>query len=306
VYTLTVTNQGLSSATSVTVTDMLPAGTSLISASAGCAELSGLVTCTQASLGVGASTSFDLTVRVATDFTGTLTNTATASTILQDTNPDNNADSVDVEVSRYVVVLDPEDPIDPGEWSQSPITQPPCGSSFLGEFNNETVALTLANLPQHSEVILEFDLLLIRSWDGNLTGNSWIPTGVDPISPTAIGEIGPDQWNLTVAGQEQIHTTFSNWDLIGFKQAYPGNFPGGDYQARTGATANNSMCYEQDSTYRMQFTVAHSGADLTIDFSALGLQTIDNESWGLDNGSVVLASGADQKPYRVYLPLTRR
>ncbi len=306
VYTLTVTNQGLSRALDVTIADALPDAVSLVSTSTGCSEVSGLVTCTQASLDVGASASFDLTVRVATDFTGTLINTATASTLTQDINSGNNADNVNVEVFRDVVVLDPDDPIDPDQWSQSPITQPGCGSSFLGEFNNETVTLTLADLPQHSQVILEFDLLLIRSWDGNLDGNSWIPTGVDPITPNAVGEIGPDQWNLAVAGQEQINTTFSNWDLVGFKQAYPGSYPGGDYQARTGAVANNSLCYEQDSTYKMRYTVAHNGADLTVDFSALGLQTIDNESWGLDNVKVLLASGADQKPYRIYLPLTRR
>lgn len=306
VYSLEVTNQGLSDAKVVTVTDALPTGASLISAGAGCSEDAGVITCTTASLAVGATVAFDVTVSLSTDFEGTLTNTASVSSTTDDSDLSNNADSVDVEVYRSIEVLDPDDPIDPGQWSKSPITQPGCGSSFLGEFSNETVTLTLANLPQHSQVIVGFDLLLIRSWDGNLTGNSWIPTGVDPISPTAVGEIGPDQWNLTVAGQEQIHTTFSNWDPIGFMQAYPGNFPGGDYQARTGATANNSMCYEQDSTYRMQYTVAHSGADLTIDFSALGLQTIDNESWGLDNVTVSIASGADQKPYRIYLPITRR
>jgi len=306
VYSLEVTNQGLSDALNVTVTDALPAGVNLISSSAGCSETSGVVTCVAASLAPDATVTFDLTVGLATELIGTITNTASVENDRDDIDLSNNADSVEVVTSRSAVVLDPDAPIDPDQWSDSPITQPACGSSFLGEFGNDTVTLTLSDLPQHTEVIVEFDLLLIRSWDGNLKGNSWIPSDMDEASPLETAEIGPDQWNLRVAGQQQINTTFSNWDLVGFKQAYPGNYPGGDYQARTGAIANNSLCYEQDSTYRLAFTVAHSGSDLTVDFSALGLQGIENESWGLDNVRVTVASGANQKPYQIFLPVTVR
>src|SRR6185436_4404628 len=52
-YTVTVTNRGPESATSVTLTDLLPASVNFVSASSGCGNLLGVVTC---DLGTLAST----------------------------------------------------------------------------------------------------------------------------------------------------------------------------------------------------------------------------------------------------------
>ena len=61
-YTLTVTNNGPDAASSVTVTDTLPGAVTFVSASAGCSESGGTVTCTAASLANGASVQFTITV----------------------------------------------------------------------------------------------------------------------------------------------------------------------------------------------------------------------------------------------------
>ena len=61
-YTIAVTNLGPSDNTGFTVSDALPAGTSLVSASAGCVLAAGTVTCTSAGLVDGASVTWTLVV----------------------------------------------------------------------------------------------------------------------------------------------------------------------------------------------------------------------------------------------------
>jgi uncharacterized repeat protein (TIGR01451 family) len=61
-YSLNVTNNGPSNATGVTATDFLPAGTTFVSASSGCTNNSGIVTCAIGSLANGASHPLTVTV----------------------------------------------------------------------------------------------------------------------------------------------------------------------------------------------------------------------------------------------------
>jgi len=175
------------------------------------------------------------------------------------------------------------------EWSRPITDTTPSGRTFLGQFGAEDVNLTLTDLPAHSQVTVAFDLYVIRSWDGNETE---VPVGSEAmVDPDASGNIGPDIWELAVAGGEALlHTTFNNWDTL--RQAYPDDYPLGDYPSRTGAAENNSLGYEfsspQDAVYRLRFTFDHTDDDLALDFAALGLQAIDDESWGLDNVRVTL------------------
>jgi serine protease AprX len=61
-YSLTVTNAGPAVATATTLTDVLPTGASFVSASSGCAEASGTVTCALGDLASGASVPVTITV----------------------------------------------------------------------------------------------------------------------------------------------------------------------------------------------------------------------------------------------------
>jgi uncharacterized repeat protein (TIGR01451 family) len=87
-YNITVTNNGPDATTGVQFVDTLPAGMAFASASAGCANVSGVVTCNVGGLANGASASASIVV-TATAY-GTFTNTVTASSANPDLTPGNN------------------------------------------------------------------------------------------------------------------------------------------------------------------------------------------------------------------------
>jgi uncharacterized repeat protein (TIGR01451 family) len=95
-YILSITNAGPGDASSVEVTDPLPAGINFVSATGrnwSCAILLRTVTCTRGSLASGA-TAPDITIRVAAPGSpGRITNTAEVSAAEIDPTPANNSDS---------------------------------------------------------------------------------------------------------------------------------------------------------------------------------------------------------------------
>ncbi|MDB9535241.1 Calx-beta domain-containing protein, partial [Dolichospermum planctonicum CS-1226] len=153
------------------------------------------------------------------------------------------------------------------EWSnQTRSITPVGGRNFLGEFGNDTVSLTLNN-QGNSTVTLEFDLFILKSWDGSYGA-------------------GPDIFTLSIAGgQTLLNTTFSN---VGNEQAYPGTFGSATYPGRTGAIENNTLGYwgGYDSVYRISSTFQAPSSNLKLNFAGSGLQDIGDESWGLDNVKV--------------------
>lgn len=178
------------------------------------------------------------------------------------------------------------------ELSTPGISVTPIGDRhFLGDFSNQIVTLNLQNLPQHDGLTVSFDLYVIRSWDGN-------NTEVDPT----FGVLGPDEWKLQVeGGPTLLDTTFSTHtpepNPPSQTQSYPDSFPGGDNPADTGAAEVNTLGYSHptqpqipmDAVYHLTFTFEHTDSSVALDFSAFGLQTITDESWGLDNVKVSCA-----------------
>jgi uncharacterized repeat protein (TIGR01451 family) len=88
-YKLTVTNGGPDAASSIVVTDPLPAGVTFVSASAGCTEAAETVTCNLADLASGGTASFDIVVK--TVQVGTLTNQASVTSATPDDITGNNS-----------------------------------------------------------------------------------------------------------------------------------------------------------------------------------------------------------------------
>ncbi|NJP30992.1 COG1361 S-layer family protein [Micromonospora thermarum] len=91
-YTVTVTNDGPNTASSVTVTDTLPAGVAFQSSTPACTNAAGTLTCDLGELLPGQSVPLVIQVAVPANFpAGTITNTATVAAADQfDPNPGNN------------------------------------------------------------------------------------------------------------------------------------------------------------------------------------------------------------------------
>lgn len=176
-------------------------------------------------------------------------------------------------------------------WSSPILETAPNGEVFLGPFNNDDLTLTLNDLPPHRAVTIAFDLYIIRSWDGNQV--TW-PMPDTSLRPWMVAEtVGPDIWSFRVGEATLLYTTFSNWPSLGFTQAYPADYPAGDYPAQTGAAAVNTLGYTfggmpMDATYHLEFTLPHTDSTFESGFSATGLQIGEDESWGLDNVTVTL------------------
>jgi hypothetical protein len=167
------------------------------------------------------------------------------------------------------------------EWSHTtrqdtPTPYPFGPRTFLGEFGNDTVSLSLSGLAPYNSVLLEFDLYLIRSWDGSSAGTPF--------------DYGNDSFKVAVGGGPiLLDATFSNGNPAGQSFGPSANNP-----YHTGATETYSLGYwfydgiqqsgqVMDSVYRLSFMFASNADQLTLNFSGYGLQGGDDESWGLDN-----------------------
>lgn len=162
------------------------------------------------------------------------------------------------------------------EWSDAKTDVTPVGQyKFLGQFQNETVKLTLDKLAQHVAVNVAFDLYVIGRWDGNDTTQ------------------GPDIFDVRLEdGLVLMSATFNNGapDTILAGQAYPDGYPGGQHPAFTGAREINSLGFTvpgfgaMDSVYRLQFSFAHTASFLKLVLQAkMGAAVGPGAAWGLDN-----------------------
>src|SRR5262249_6639067 len=103
-YTLAVHNGGPNDATGVAVTDTLPAGVTFVSASTGCTNASGTVTCTVGNLANGANATITIVV-TAPSTAGTITNTAPVAGQPTDPNTANNTASATTQVQAATADL---------------------------------------------------------------------------------------------------------------------------------------------------------------------------------------------------------
>ncbi len=138
---------------------------------------------------------------------------------------------------------------------------------------DQTVSLSLSNLPAHSSLQVLFDLYILKSWDGN--------------SPA----YGRDRFILSVVGGPTLlETTFSNNPKTSTEGSYQ-DFPATNSPPWTGAFSTNTLGYSDffyDGIYRLQYTFAHTGSNVTLNFrsSLFEGKGLGDESWGLDNVSV--------------------
>gem|GEM_PF-4198768 len=180
----------------------------------------------------------------------------------------------------------------PGDPAFLPDVDKPSARGILGLHGSETVTLTLANLPAHTQVRLEFDAVLARFWEGDQSGGFRLNA------------------SLGGGGSNFLDATFNNnplADNTGHTQSFPvaNSIPG------TGATLFKAQGYvagfpgslQVDALYRFRQSVtgytsdrSHSGSDLVINFTATlpnqdvvgGVDAASNEAWGLEFVKVTL------------------
>jgi len=302
-YTLAATNHGPSDGTSLVITDTLPSGVTFLSATTGCSENMGVVTCNLGSLASGDSITASITLNVYTSTVGALSNSATLAGDEEDSDTSNNSESISVQAVPFIVVYNNNFENGIGDfWCSDVFTSatPTGNRRFLGEFDTqENVCLSIPDLTEHTLVTLSFDLFVIRSWDGDFND----------------GHVGADRWRLTETITQRgaintlLDTTFSNWPV--FTQSYPGSYPADQYPSLTGADEINTLGYlwndtPMDSVYSMAFTIDHNDRTLNLDYLADGFQDISDESWGLDNIRVIISAGANLHPHSVFMPVLIR
>lgn len=144
---------------------------------------------------------------------------------------------------------------------------------FLGRFLNQTVTLTLGPLPAHDCLCLRFEFFVIESWDGNHPRYG-----------------GPDLFTVGVDGVPQLSDSFGQHPFgVQWSQTYgpdPINLPG------TGRSETDTLGYNRwgNSVYNIELCdIAHTASAASITFSAQGLQSLSDESWGIDNLEVSYA-----------------
>jgi uncharacterized repeat protein (TIGR01451 family) len=102
-YTIVVTNNGPSDATSVVLTDGIPVGTSYVSNAGGGTLSSGTVTWSLGTIAAGSSASVTLTVKVEATASSSVSNTASVSSSVFDPTTSNNTASATTAVNKRVV-----------------------------------------------------------------------------------------------------------------------------------------------------------------------------------------------------------
>ena len=148
-------------------------------------------------------------------------------------------------------------------------------TEFLGNFGNDIVSLTLIGLPTHSVVELRFDLYLLDSWDGDGTN-----------CPTC----GPDYFGVGhgTSLENLLLGTFG-----GRNQSYNATRP---VLSCEHLGFNPEYCDTIYKNLNNAFRFIHTGNSLTLNFSAMGLQGLLDESWGIDNVRVAVALDPDVLP----------
>jgi len=183
-----------------------------------------------------------------------------------------------------------------GEWSMTRLGTTPLKTQtyggFLGQFSKDTAAgdesvtLTLSDLAPATYHVT-FDLLIIKSWDGIESFHNALA----------------DRWSVGLEGQTPlVLTSFSNNlnpqtypDPFNPSQYNPSNpvltarYTGLSHAAVTGAFEKNKLGFTfpgvgiQDAVYKMDLMIPVTDPSMVLRFSGLGLDSMADASWGLDN-----------------------
>lgn len=151
------------------------------------------------------------------------------------------------------------------------------GTSFLRSQTANVVKLSFTNLPPHKTLSIGFLFAAIDSLDG---------TGTFPAG---------DFFKVTVDGTAVLRESFAN-ALDSQTQSYVAP-PGGELARKMDLGFQGPGGYYRDSAYDMNVEprlkgIAHTASSVTIELTIEGdgVQTLDDESWAIDNLSITTAN----------------
>jgi len=150
------------------------------------------------------------------------------------------------------------------------------GGGFLGAPQIRTT-LTLTGLPAHNSIDLNFLLAVVDSWDGL-------------YSPNSPGQ--GDFFNVSINGNTIFSEAFNNDDTGDQTYVPPtGVFLGKGQFAFNGGYTDSAYNLGLDPKFN---NIPHTSSTLTIQWYAdgAGWEGGDNESWAIDNVSVILNSNS--------------
>ncbi len=162
------------------------------------------------------------------------------------------------------------------------------GGNFLRSATGNTVTLSLSNLPQHDTISLEFLFAAIDSLDGTGT----FPSG--------------DYFRIVFDGNVLFSESFAN-ALVTQIQSYVAP-PGVELARHVDLGFQGPGSYFTDSAYDLGadprfMNFAHTGSTAQIEFYIFGEgnQSLDDESWAMDNLRVSVTTNAVPVPAAAWL-----
>lgn len=141
--------------------------------------------------------------------------------------------------------------------------------------------LTLTGLPAHTSVSITTLLAIIDSWDGDNA------------------QYGRDIFTITVDGSPVFSESFLNSGISGGQSFNPGSYPNITTLANDQDLGFSSGVSSSDDAYAFGLlNIPHTASTLTVTIvaSGTGWQGNGDESWGLDNLQISVASAAVNGP----------
>jgi hypothetical protein len=138
------------------------------------------------------------------------------------------------------------------------------GTSLLGNLAHESISADISNLPPYDSILIEFDLYIFDSWDGQ-----------------------QDQFQVKINNEIVLNTTFLNGLSYDYKwQCFPENCPV-DNPPYTGAYSYNlPELYSHgdiSSLYKLSFVIDNQVANVVAELTSNSDTDFIDESWGVDN-----------------------